>query len=186
MDMTGQDHHSMAVKIYFDIRDDQIGLYRSVRTNNSTTFGELHSRISEKIGISKARSVFFQLVLRYDSPVSHFRKDFRPPSNQLVTSTIENEETAWAGEVKLLYVDIRAPSKRLIETTSANEEVHRNVNNNNLRMTGVSPMTEFFYHSEGTERFSAITAAVLVEVENVCTKKGKLSKMQKGKDAVFR
>lgn len=183
--MVSRTPSSMAVKVYFDIKDDQVGLYRSIRVLETTTFGELHARVSEKIGISTARSVFFRLALRYDSAVAHLKCDYTPAAHQLVTSTVEQHETTWAGEVLLVYVDIRVPSKRLVETSSANAEIQRQANLN-LRAVGPSPMTEFYHHWESADRFTAITEAILTEVENVCIKKGKLLKMHKGRDSLYR
>lgn len=175
----------MAVKIYFDIKDEQNVLYRSIRIQCSTTFADLHSKISEKIGISKSRSVFFRIALRYDSPVSQLRRDLYPPVCELVAPTVAREETAWVGEVFLVFIDTRPPSRRLVETASANEEVQRLAAGSSSKLAA-SPMTEFFFHSEGTDKFSAITESILTEVENVCVKRGKLLKVSQWKESVHR
>lgn len=175
-----------AVKIYFDIKDDQIGLYRSLRVQKSTTFDELHSKISSRIGISKKRSVFFHLALRYTSPVTHPRVDYVPSSTELVLATVEREETSWSGEIILIYIDVRSPASRMIETGSANAEVQRASSMSNMRLTAMQPMTEFFSHSDGTEKCGALTDSIVAEIENICIKRGKLNKMLMGKESVWR
>jgi hypothetical protein len=174
------------VKIYFDIKDEHIGLYRSLRVQEQTTFGDLHARVSDRIGVSRARSVFFHLALRYTSPVMHPRVDGIPPHSQRVLEVIAHEEAAWTGDIMLVFIDSRRPGKRLVETGSANAEIQRQAGAGAGGGGQPAPMTEFFHHSDGTEKFTVVAESIMTEVENVCIKSGKLHKMQMGKESVWK
>ena len=175
-----------AIRVFFDINDDKIGLYRSLKVTKETSFGELHEKVSEKIGISAKRSTYFQLVLRYESPVAHPRIDYCPEPHRLVMETIESAELNWIGDVALVYADVRPPSRRTPETATANSEVQRKASLSNMESSYRLPMTEFLYRQDGLEQLSMIVDSIATEVEDVCIKQGKLMKMQMGKDSSWR
>ena len=174
---------SVALKVFFDIADKKIGLYRSFKVFENTTFGELIKRIQEKINVAPERESYFSLVIRYFSPIRLPKQDYTPHLEDRVIDTIEFEELHWPGEIVLLFIDVRRQNERTVETFSGTLTSFRGVK----KPSPAIPLTEFFTRSAETgDTVTALLEAINGEIENVCIKRGRLQKIQRGKDITWR
>jgi hypothetical protein len=174
---------SVALKVFFDIADKKIGLYRSFKVFESTTFGELIKRIQEKINVAPEREPYYSLVIRYFSPIRLPKQDYTPYVEDRVIDTIEFEELHWPGEIVLLFTDVRRQNERTVETFTGTYTSSRSAK----KPGAAIPMTEFFTRSTDTgDTATALLEAINGEIENVCIKRGRLQKIQRGKDVTWR
>ena len=170
----------IALKIFFDIADSKIGLYRSFKVFPNTTFSELTRRIEEKIYISANIVSYFRLLIRYFSPIRLLKLDYVPLGDDDVLNTISREELHWPGEIVLIYADIRRPFERQKELNSHMQS---------QRAPRISPaifMTEFTPNGYDGETVSNITSALSMEIDDLCIKRGKLQKLLKGPAMIWR
>lgn len=174
-----------ALKIHFDILDENIG-YRSLKIFDYTSFGELHTRVCEKVGITAQRGVFFRIVIRYNSPVALPRVDCVPHPDCKVIERIEYEETTWPGEIMLVFADVRKKDSRTNEISAVSSSLRRQLGSKEDVNSVPIPMTEFLVFPDGFERFSTLADDLLSEIENISIKSGRLLKAQRGTDHIWR